>query len=199
MLKKIFHKILKRLPFNSLKIYIYKNIFKYKIGKNVVIGKSIIIGNDVFIGDNVLIRDNTTIICDKLSIGSETSIFSGNTIMGSSSFKIGNNSRIINNHFIDLYNDVTIGNNTWIAGKESQFWTHGSIHTKVGNKDLSIAIGNDTYIGSRVSFAPGVKIGNNNLIGLGSVVTKSFLESNTIIAGNTAEVVKENIDWRENW
>jgi len=199
MLKNILHKILKRTPINSLKIFIYKKIFKYQIGENVVIGKSIIKGNVVCIGDDVLIRDNTTIVCNKLTIGNGTSILSGNTIMGSSSFKIGENSRIINNHFIDLYNDVTIGNNTWIAGKSSQFWTHGSIHTKKGNKNLSIVIGNDTYVSSRVSFAPGVTIGDNNLIGLGSVVTKSFLNTKTIISGNMATVVKENIDWRKNW
>lgn len=199
MLKKILHKILKRVPINSFKIFVYRKIFKYKIGKNVIIGKSIIISNDVLIEDNVLIRDNTTIICDKLSIGRGTSIHSNNTITGNSSFKIGVNSRIINNHFFDLYNDIAIGNNTWIAGKDSQFWTHGSIHTKNGTKDLSITIGDDTYISSRVSLAPGVKIGNNNLIGLGSVVVNSFLESNAIIAGNRATVIKQNIDWRKNW
>ncbi len=199
MYKNIIHKILKRLPINSLKINIYRSVFNYKIGKNVIIGKSIIKANSVSIGDNVLIRDNNLISCNKLEIGFGTSIHSGNIIMGGASFKIGNNSRIINNHFIDLYNNVAIGDNTWIAGRDSQFWTHGSIHTKEGTKDLSISIGNNTYVGSNVCFAPGVKIGNNNLIGLGSVISKSFLCSKTIIAGNMATVVKENIDWRKNW
>jgi len=89
--------------------------------------------------------------------------------------------------------------NTWLAGKGNQLWTHGSIHTKTGNKDLSITIGDNIYIGSNSSISPGVKIESLNLVGLGSVLTKSIESSNNIIAGNPATIIKENIDWRENW
>ncbi len=77
---------------------------------------------------------------------------------------------------MDLWNDISLGNNTWIAGRGSQFWTHGSIHTKLGNKYLSIILKDNIYVGSSCCFAPGVIIENANLIGLGSVITKSFLE-----------------------
>ena len=98
-----------------------------------------------------------------------------------------------------MWNSIKIGDNTWIAGKNSQFWTHGSIHTKNENKDLSINIGNNVYVGSSCCFAPGIVINSINLIGLGSVVTNSFPQSETIIAGNPAVVVKQAIDWRLNW
>ena len=86
-----------------------------------------------------------------------------------------------------------------LQGKNSQFWTHGSIHTKDNSKDLSIKIKDDVYIGSASLFAPGVKIESVNLIGLGSVVSGIFNETNTVIAGNLAKVVKQNIDWRKKW
>lgn len=38
----------------------------------------------------------------------------------------------------------------------------------------------------------GVKIGNNCIIGSGSVVTKN-VPDNTIVAGNPARIIKENV------
>ena len=170
----------------------------YKIGKGVLVGNSFILCEDAVLEENSIVRSNNFILCRSLYIGSNTKINSGNTITGNSSFSIGENSRIINDHFFDVSSNISIGDNTWIAGKGSQFWTHGSIHTK-NNKDLSIVLGDEVYIGSRVSMAPGVSIGNINLIGLGSVLSKSFVQEQTIIAGNPAVVVKRNIDWRQNW
>lgn len=198
-LKSIILKIIKYIPANSVKIFLLKKLFHYAIGKNVKIGKAIINCNKVYIGNNVHIADNNVITCNEFSIGENSSIHSGNVIQGRANFSLGTNSRIINNHHFDLWNNIQIGNNTWIAGKNSQFWTHGSIHTKLNNKDLSIVIKDNIYIGSACRFAPGVLIESENLIGLGSVVTKSFLESKTIIAGNPAIVVKNEIDWRTNW
>lgn len=197
--KSILLRVIKYIPVNSFRIFLLKKIFNYSIGSNVEIGKTIINCNKVTIGDNVNIANNNVIVCNELAIGNNTSIHSGNIIRGSANFSIGNNSRIINNHHFDLWNNIQIGDNTWIAGKNSQFWTHGSIHTKTKTKNLSIVIKNNVYIGSVCSFAPGVLIESGNLIGLGSVVTSSFLESETIIAGNPALVVKHNIDWRINW
>jgi acetyltransferase-like isoleucine patch superfamily enzyme len=192
-------KVIKRIPINTLKVFLLRKMFGYSIGKNVKIGKSIINCNKVYIGDNVYIANSNIINCNELFIGSNTSIHSGNVFQGGSNFSIGNDSRIINNHYFDLWNSIKIGNHTWIAGKGSQFWTHGSIHTKQGIKDLSIRIKDNVYISSGCFFAPGANINSINLIGLGSVISGSFNETNTIIAGNPAKIVKQNLDWRENW
>ncbi len=199
MKKSFIAKIIKRTPFNGLRVFFYRWLLDYNIGSNVKIGRSFINCKTVLLGDNVIIRHNNNISCDSFSVGSNTKIHSGNTIVGKSSFSIGENSRIINDHFIDLWNNVTIGNNTWIAGRGSQFWTHGSIHTKKGTKDLGIYIMDNVYIGSNTSLAPGVTIENDNLVGLGSVINKSILTKRNIVAGNPAMVVKQNVDWRENW
>ena len=42
----------------------------------------------------------------------------------------------------------------------------------------------------------GVNIANNSVIGASAVVTKGFEESNVIIAGNPAKVIKRGINWR---
>ncbi|CAM4153303.1 Acetyltransferase [Gillisia hiemivivida] len=167
-----------------MRVFLYKWLLKYNVGSNVKIGRSLINCNSVTLGNNVIIRHNNIISCDSFSVGSNTKIHSGNNIFGKSSFSIGENSRIINDHFIDLWNNITIGNNIWIAGRGSQFWTHGSIHTKKGTKDLGINIKVNVYISSNTSIAPGVTIENDNLIGLGSVVSKSILTKGNIVAGN---------------
>lgn len=198
-IKSIILRIIKFIPNYEFKVFLLKQIFGYSIGKNVKIGRAVINCNKVVIGDNVLIADRTTISCNELYIGANTSIHSGNVIQGSANFYLGSNSRIINNHYFDLWNNIHIGNNTWIAGKNSEFRTHGSVHTKDNEKDLSIIIKDHVYIGSSSLFAPGVVIESVNLVGLGSVVSGIFKESLTIIAGNSAKVVKNNIDWRSNW
>ncbi len=192
-------KIIKYLPFNFLKIFLLNNGFGYTIGHGVKIGKSIINCKKVSIGDNVYIASRNVFSCSEIKIGSDTKIHSGNTFIGKESFVIGKNSRIINNHYFDLWHQIKIGDNTWIAGRNSEFWTHGSIKTKTNNKDLSIVIGDDVYIGSSSKFAPGSKVNSRNLVSLGSMVSGEFNENETIIMGNPATIVKTGIDWRENW
>ncbi|GAK48352.1 galactoside O-acetyltransferase [Secundilactobacillus oryzae JCM 18671] len=53
-----------------------------------------------------------------------------------------------------------------------------------------ITIGNSCWFGGRVTVLPGVTLGNNVVVGAGSVVTKSFGD-NVAIAGNPARVIKE--------
>jgi acetyltransferase-like isoleucine patch superfamily enzyme len=198
-IKAISLRIIKFIPVATIKVYLLRKLFGYSIGKNVRIGKAIIHCKKVNIGDNVFIADRNVISCNELKIGSNTAIHSGNIIQGGANFYIGNNSRIINNHFFDVWSSIEIGNNTWIAGRNSQFWTHGSIHTKNSAKDLSIHIKDNVYVGSASMFCPGAMVASDNLIGVGSVVSGQFVESKTIIAGNRAKVVKQAIDWRENW
>jgi acetyltransferase-like isoleucine patch superfamily enzyme len=198
-IKSIVLKIIKQLPFSALRVFLLRKLVGYSIGKNVIIGKAFISCEKVTIGDNVFIADNNFFSCKEINIGNDTKIQSGNGFIGGGIFTIGTDSRIINNHHFDLWNNIQIGNNTWIAGKNSQFWTHGSIHTKNGKKDLDIVINDNVYVGSSVCFAPGVKIASTNLVGLGSVVSGIFDKSETIIAGNPAKVVKQNINWRTNW
>lgn len=53
-----------------------------------------------------------------------------------------------------------------------------------------IIIGDNVWIGTRTIILPGVHIGNNTVIGAGSVVTKS-IPSGVMAAGNPAKIIKE--------
>lgn len=52
-----------------------------------------------------------------------------------------------------------------------------------------ITIGNDVWIGGNASILPGVRIGDNSVIGAGSVVTKD-IPDNSVAVGNPCKVTK---------
>lgn len=62
---------------------------------------------------------------------------------------------------------------------------YGEILPSGGKK---VEIGNNVFIGKRVTILRGVKIGDNVIVGAGSIVTKD-IPSNTIVAGNPARVI----------
>ncbi|WP_115461516.1 acyltransferase [Winogradskyella aurantiaca] len=198
-LKRFVLTVIKYIPSSRMKVLSYRLFFKYKIGRNVQLGRVFINCKKVEIGDSVVISNRTVFSCNELYIGAQTKIHSSNNFIGVNNFSIGSNSRVINNHFFDLSNSIEIGDDTWIAGRNSEFWTHGSLYTRTGTKDLSIKIGSEVYIGSSCLIAPGTEIASYTLVAMGSVVNKKFEEENVLIAGNTASVVKKGINWRDHW
>ncbi|KXF79957.1 sugar O-acetyltransferase [Enterovibrio coralii] len=58
---------------------------------------------------------------------------------------------------------------------------------------LPITIGNNVWLGGGVIVLPGVTIGENSVIGAGSVVTKD-IPANVIAVGNPAKVLRELTD-----
>jgi acetyltransferase-like isoleucine patch superfamily enzyme len=88
-------------------------------------------------------------------------------------------------HFFDVYGAIDIGDGTWIAGRESQFWTHGA-----SVQDRDIHIGRNCYLGSAVRVAPGAGVGDRAVVGLGSVLASRISESDVIVAGVPGKVVR---------
>lgn len=91
---------------------------------------------------------------------------------------------------------VEFGDNVFV-GPNCGFYTAGHpIEVKLRNEGLEYAypieIGNNVWIGGNVVVLPGVKIGENCVIGAGSVVTKN-IPNNSIAFGNPCKVFK-NID-----
>lgn len=56
-----------------------------------------------------------------------------------------------------------------------------------------IHIGNHVWVGQHSKITKGSYVGNNSVIGLGSIVCKKYKEDNVVIAGNPAKIIKRGI------
>lgn len=106
--------------------------------------------------------------------------------------KIGSGCAIATKKFGSEPYLITIGNNVQITN-DVKFFNHGG--GWVFRKDHpdfdtfgKILIGNNVYIGNNSLIMPGVEIGDNVIIGAGSVVTKS-IPSDSIYGGNPAKKI----------
>ncbi len=112
-----------------------------------------------------------------------------NLILGNNG-TIGINCQFYSYDFISVGNNFLIGSNVVIHTSEHNFCDFDKPIIEQGSKYLPVTIGNNVYIGSGVSILPGIKIGDNVIIGTGSVVTKNP-GNNCIFAGNPARKIKE--------
>lgn len=95
---------------------------------------------------------------------------------------------------------VIFGDNVFI-GPNCGFYTAGHpIDRVLRNEGLEyakpITVGNDVWFGGNVVVLPGVTIGNNVVIGAGSVVTHD-IPSNVVAAGNPCQIIREIVEKEE--
>ena len=90
--------------------------------------------------------------------------------------------------------EVTIGDNVMIAPNVGIYTAGHPIDAENRNSGLEYAIpvtiGNNVWIGGHVVINPGISIGDNAVIGSGSVLTKD-IPANVIAAGNPCNVIRE--------
>lgn len=109
-------------------------------------------------------------------------------------FNIEIGEKFFSNHNLVILdaNKVKIGNNVQI-GPNCGIYTSGHPIDKDERRKVEyakpITIGNDVWIGGNVCIMPGVTIGDNTVIGAGSIVTKD-IPANVIAVGNPCKVIK---------
>ena len=108
--------------------------------------------------------------------------------------EIGENFYSNHNLIILDANKVIFGDNVLIAPNCSFYTAGHPLEVELRNKGLEYAkpikIGNNVWIGGNVIVLPGVTIGDNTVIGAGSVVTKD-IPANVVAVGNPCKVIKQ--------
>ena len=104
------------------------------------------------------------------------------------SFSVKNQSRILIGEGCLFSNSIDVSTTDW----HRVFDDSGNVL----NPEKDVCIGEHVWIGRKVTVCKGVSIPNDSIIGVGSVVTRSFDETNVVIAGNPAEIKKRGVNWK---
>lgn len=88
---------------------------------------------------------------------------------------------------------ITIGDNCYFGPDVGLYTPVHPVDPDQRKADVEsgkpITIGNNCWFGGHVTILPGVTLGENVVVGAGSVVTKSFGD-NVVLVGNPARVIK---------
>lgn len=97
-------------------------------------------------------------------------------------------------YLIKMGDNVRLTAGVDIYTHDGGLWVVRRLNKDYEDADLfgRVIIGNNVHIGSNASIMPGVKIGNNCIIGVGAVVTKD-VPDNSVVAGVPARVI-ESVD-----
>lgn len=98
------------------------------------------------------------------------------------------NLTLVDDANIYIGNDCMFGPNTVIATAGHPI--NPELRAKVTQYNAEVHIGNNVWLGAGVIVMPGVTIGDNSVIGAGSVVTKD-IPSNVVAFGNPCKVFRE--------
>lgn len=140
--------------------------------------------NKIHIGEHCYIRGTTFWIEDdnnEILVGNGTNITDSNnlTVMEGHSIKIGEDCLLAS----DINFQAGDGHSIYSENGERENFTE------------DIVIENHVWIGKRATVMKGVRIAENSVVATGAIVTKKICDSNVVLAGIPAKIVKRNINW----
>ena len=194
---------------------LYRALFGYRIGRGVRIGLVILDAEAVELGDgtdighlNLITRVGSLVTGRSVRIGALNIIRGGErVVLGDyvevmrlnvlnaipdhdcttspvSRLEIRAGAVVVSGHRIDFTDQVTIGRNVIVGGRNSSLWTHNRQQT------APIAIGDFCYLGSEVRLAPGARLAERSILGLGSVLAGAIDTPGSLVGGVPARIIR---------
>ncbi|HNP31932.1 MAG TPA: acyltransferase [Flavobacterium sp.] len=160
---------------------------------NIIFGKSVTIGRlcilDGFSSEKIVLGDCVKI--GAFSVLTSTSHFS----KYGKGLKMGNNSAIGDyTHFgaaggIEIGDDVIMGSFISFHSENHNFSDKSKLIREQGVTSKGIKLGNNIWVGAKVTFLDGCIVGNNSVVAAGAVVNGIFPD-NVVIGGVPAKILK---------
>jgi acetyltransferase-like isoleucine patch superfamily enzyme len=226
MLKKLIVIIIALVPFNGLRIFLYRTLTGYgitydshvgwlnyidvaecritrgRIGHlNVIRARRLQMESGGYIK-----RFNHFKRVHNISLAAGSFIGTRNHFVGTDpgltpfkeheNISIGEDSIITVDHMFDLSDTITLGRNVTFGGRGSEVWTHGFDLNHV-KVQAPVEIGNDVYIGSRCIIIQGVQVTDSVSIGAGTIVSKSITEPGFYVSSHLTKK-SEAVDYTAN-
>jgi len=120
------------------------------------------------------------ICCNNISIGNRVVIRPGSMLFADSRSPIPN---------ITIEDDVLLGSCVQIYVSNHKYSDCNELIINQGDTEIEpVTIKSGAWIGASVIILPGVTVGNNAVVGAGSIVTHDVNEF-TVVAGNPAKVI----------
>lgn len=204
-LKKVILVAIALVPFNPLRIFLYRTLLGYDITYDCRIGPGNFLGfsscrlrgaridklnymqiNRCEMEPGSEIRTlNKFIYVNQLRMDRDSVLVSKNAVTGSrpgespfmdrQNMLIGAASIVTRKHSFDLADTVSIGNDVTFGGTGTEVWTHGFDLQHV-RIQAPVIIGSHIYIGSRCLILQGVRIADGVSVGAGTIVSKPISE-----------------------
>lgn len=174
------------------KVFIGRNT-KILNNRNIRFGKSVTIGSyceiDGYASEKIILGDCVKIgSYSKLLSTSHFSKFGKGLVMGSNS-AIGDFTHFGAPGGIIIGNDVIMGSYISFHSENHNFSDTSKLIRDQGVSHKGIVLGNNIWVGAKVTFLDGCEVGDNSVVAAGAVVTAKFPE-NSIIGGVPARVIK---------
>jgi acetyltransferase-like isoleucine patch superfamily enzyme len=180
-------------------LFLRKKVF---LDKNCLIKNK----NNISFGKNVTIEQNSRIdgyAREKIILGNNVKIGAFSLLTCTShlskygiGLKIGSNSAIGDfAHFgaaggVDIGDDVIMGSYISFHSENHSFNDTTKLIREQGVSSKGIKLGNNIWVGAKVTFLDGSVIGNNCVIAAGSVINGVFAD-NLVIGGTPAKILKK--------
>lgn len=151
------------------------------------------IGEHSYIGPGCRITCKEFVAGDYLWMPGNVDVGRGGCTGPNSIVHIGHSVGIFEGTVINPSERITIGNCVGI-GADCLIWTHGAWCDPMLGFPFSfesVSIGNNVWLPARSIMLPGTNIGNNVVIGTGSIITKD-IPSGALAMGSPCKVIKEN-------
>lgn len=122
-------------------------------------------------------------------IGEDSRVMPGMSVVRGNHVTIGRNVVVMYNCLMMAAGGITIDDDVRVAANVQLISNNHDLHDRDVLTCKPVHLKRNSWIGAGASILPGVTVGENAVVGAGSVVTKDVAD-NTVVTGNPAKFIK---------